>query len=405
MDLKELVALTVLFASLAGSVGTAVVALMKNVPSYAVNSIIRRNSHTIAVNDEDNRIGFININQHLLSLGNKYLNRHTNSQVKWGQDQENRGVSVYALNQGTYNILYKACWLQIYVSIMENKNYVTNKIDIQIIGKNAKKIASEFKTIIDKRDVQGIDLDKFFKVKSFDGDEQIVTYKPKVLLDEICCSETQKIKKILDHFLDMEDYYKNIIRKPYKTAFFFEGQPGTGKTAIAHAIACYTGFDLYDMDISNIDKISRIKDKAVIFFDDIDMLLKDGKRKNVNNDESYQEQQKEEDNSPANAIIAATSTEITRKLMHILDGTKTPNNCIFIFATNSANTFDAGLIRSSRFNHRIEISPLTEELGKKMAKIYRVDYNKLGLTAKDYPITQAKMSDILLQNVDIYNLV
>lgn len=154
-----------------------------------------------------------------------------------------------------------------------------------------------------------------------------------------------------------------MIKNPYKyrltgakipKGILFEGEPGTGKTLIAKAIAGEAGVKFYACSGSNFDEMyvgvgaSRIRKlfeearknaPAIIFIDEIDAVAK----------KRYMEQSHNE--------------QTLNQLLAEMDGFNEDDNIILIAATNHIEILDSAITRPGRFDRIIHI-PLPDRKGR-----------------------------------------
>jgi transitional endoplasmic reticulum ATPase len=119
----------------------------------------------------------------------------------------------------------------------------------------------------------------------------------------------------------------------------FEGPPGTGKTAVAKALAKDSGWAFLSTSaqalLSEPDELDHIVKKAmdlrpcIVFIDEADDLLQD---RSTN----------------------AWGKAATNKLLALMDGNTALHDILFIAATNFADTLDAAAVRGGRFSERFE---------------------------------------------------
>lgn len=143
------------------------------------------------------------------------------------------------------------------------------------------------------------------------------------LLDKIDFFENNK-----NYFLEKGlDWYLGIL---------IYGEPGTGKTSIAKAIAKHTNRNLYILNISNatnetfLNSFNEIGNNACVLFDDIDI--------NIPDRESTGEKQ----------VSLQT-------LLSVLDGSESRSDIIIIMTTNFIDKLDNALIRHGRIDFKFEL--------------------------------------------------
>lgn len=173
----------------------------------------------------------------------------------------------------------------------------------------------------------------------------------------------ESLKDIVD-FLKSPDKYNHYGARMPKGIILY-GDPGTGKTLLAKAIAgeanvpfyAVSGSDFIQMyvgvgasRIRNLFKKAKAKGKAVIFIDEIDAIGKQrSSNKNNNSDERDQ---------TLNALLTEMS------------GFKDSDGIIVIAATNRLDILDEALLRPGRFDRHIEVSLPDINAREKILNLY-----------------------------------
>ncbi|GKC30044.1 AAA+ ATPase domain-containing protein [Tanacetum coccineum] len=92
----------------------------------------------------------------------------------------------------------------------------------------------------------------------------------------------------LDLFVKRRDFYKKV-GKAWKRGYLLYGPPGTGKSSLIAAMANYLKFDIYDLQLSNVQNDSTLKDmllytsnRSILVIEDIDCSVKLPNRKIIN---------------------------------------------------------------------------------------------------------------------------
>ncbi len=178
---------------------------------------------------------------------------------------------------------------------------------------------------------------------------KIATGKPKTTFADVAGidSEKQELSEIVD-FLKNKDKYKNLgARVP--RGVLLSGQPGTGKTLLARAIAgeanvpffAASGSDFSGIIVGlGVAKIKEIFELAkrnapcILFIDEIDAI---GQKRSTH---SYNDQDRE---------------QTLNQLLIEMDGFANDTGIIVIGATNRADMLDAALLRPGRFDRQVYI--------------------------------------------------
>lgn len=178
---------------------------------------------------------------------------------------------------------------------------------------------------------------------------KIATGKPKTTFSDVAGidSEKQELSEIVD-FLKNKDKYKSLgARVP--RGVLLSGQPGTGKTLLARAIAgeanvpffAASGSDFSGIIVGlGVAKIKEIFEMAkrnapcILFIDEIDAI---GQKRSTH---SYNDQDRE---------------QTLNQLLIEMDGFANDTGIIVIGATNRVDMLDAALLRPGRFDRQVYI--------------------------------------------------
>lgn len=86
----------------------------------------------------------------------------------------------------------------------------------------------------------------------------------------------EKVMKDLDRFLKRRELYRRV-GKAWKRGYLLYGPPGTGKTSLVAAMANYLKFDIYDLELTDVNSNSDLrsllmetKNRSILVVEDID---------------------------------------------------------------------------------------------------------------------------------------
>ncbi|SHI61750.1 cell division protease FtsH [Clostridium cavendishii DSM 21758] len=174
----------------------------------------------------------------------------------------------------------------------------------------------------------------------------------------------ESVKDIVDFLKNPEKYEKYGARMPKGIILY--GEPGTGKTLMAKAVAgeakvpfyAISGSDFVQMYVGvgaarvrSLFKKAKAKGKAVIFIDEIDAIGK--KRSSGNNSGGSDER-----DQTLNALLTEMS------------GFAEKEGIVVMAATNRLDTLDSALLRPGRFDRHIEITLPDVNAREKILSLY-----------------------------------
>ncbi|GFQ03634.1 probable mitochondrial chaperone bcs1 [Phtheirospermum japonicum] len=171
----------------------------------------------------------------------------------------------------------------------------------------------------------------------------------------------------LERFVSRKDYYRRV-GKAWKRGYLFYGPPGTGKSSLVAAMANYLKFDVYDLDLREVQCNSDLRrlligsaNRSILVIEDIDC--------NVGL------QNREVDSA------AVEDDKITLSgLLNFIDGlwSSCGDERIIVFTTNHKNRLDPALLRPGRMDVQLEMSYCKFSAFKTLAWSYlRVEEHSL----------------------------
>ena len=236
--------------------------------------------------------------------------------------------------------------------------------------------------------------------------------------DKMTITQTSNIRfeNVIGHSEIIDDLklYVELLRKPSAAkkigvkipkGMIFNGPPGTGKTLIAKALAGEAGVPFIYVNASNVIELyvgmgaktirqvfkkARSMSPCVVFIDEIDAI--GGKRGRWG--------------------TSSEDTQTINALLQELDGFTEMDNVLVIAATNNIGSLDEALLRSGRFDRKLEILPPKDKLTRlDLLKLYvskltlanDVNLNEIaeqivGFTGADVKVLCNEAALIALQN-------
>lgn len=254
------------------------------------------------------------------------------------------------LPDGNYIFIYNK---SIHNVNIENPNESDNtKINISISGINAKE---NYESLIEKLYPKHDNTKIYVTLLKEEFTRQFTKYS----MDNIFTKHKNDIIKILDNF-KKDKYFYDKYQIIHKIGILLDGEPGTGKTSMAKAIASYMGYRLISVKANELtnDVIKKLRkyNNTVILLEDIDCTV--GKR--------CDDDCKEEDDNAYSSINNMIAYNNIGKLLDLLDGIASPNNVIFVGTTNHKTKLDPALLRNSRFDYQFELGKIDKSIAEDM---------------------------------------
>ncbi len=209
--------------------------------------------------------------------------------------------------------------------------------------------------------IKKIPITRRFNVEKF-----VIVEKPTITWEEIggLNQQIQEIKEVVELPLKKPELFKKIGISPPKGVLLY-GEPGTGKTLLAKAVAASTNSTFIEVVgselvqkfigegaklVKEIFEYARKKAPAIVFIDELDALA-------------------------AKRIEVGTSgeREVNRTFMQLLaelDGFKPLDNVKIVGATNRKDILDPAIIRPGRLDRLIHIPIPNKEARLEILKIH-----------------------------------
>lgn len=172
----------------------------------------------------------------------------------------------------------------------------------------------------------------------------------------------QQIMTDLQAFAKGEEFYRKTGRA-WKRGYLLYGPPGTGKSSMIAAMANFLGYDVYDLELTEVQTnaelrklLIRTTNKSIIVIEDIDCSL------NLTNRSSKKRKRDSKAMDPGSfEMPAAEEQPNCMTLSGLLNFTDGLWSCcgserIFVFTTNHIERLDPALLRSGRMDMHIHMS-------------------------------------------------
>ncbi|XP_059661428.1 AAA-ATPase At3g50940-like [Cornus florida] len=197
----------------------------------------------------------------------------------------------------------------------------------------------------------------------------------------------------LDNFL-REGFYGRI-GKAWKRGYLLYGPPGTGKSSLIAAIANHLNFDIYDLDLTDVQSNSDLRSlllsmssRSILVIEDIDCTIK--------------LQNREVGEVPENGQKVTLSG-----LLNFIDGLWSccGNERLIIFTTNHKERLDPALLRPGRMDMHVEMSYCTFSAFKQLALNYlglchHQLFDQIEGLLREVKVTPAEVAGELMKNTN-----
>lgn len=236
----------------------------------------------------------------------------------------------------------------------------------------------------------------------------------------------QEIMNDLEDFANGQGFYHKTGRA-WKRGYLLYGPPGTGKSSMIAAMANFLGYDIYDLELTEVHNNSELRkllmktsSKSIIVIEDIDCSINLTNRKNNKNNglssgsglgcsRSYYESVGEIRGGAGGGEENGNSITLSG-LLNFTDGLWSccGSERIFVFTTNHIEKLDPALLRSGRMDMHIFMSYCSMQALKILLKNYLgceegVDLEESVMKELEEVIGMARMtpadiSEVLIKN-------
>lgn len=210
---------------------------------------------------------------------------------------------------------------------------------------------------------------------------QKVSRKTKRDLSSVILPEDQKTRIVadIDNFLKSKKWYTSM-GIPYRRGLLFWGQPGTGKTSLAMALAGMFDLRIYTINLGSVENdqdlvqaITSVPEKSMLLIEDVDAAIKD----------------RSQDDKQEGITLAG--------LLNAIDGVFSRDGRLLVMTTNYPEKLDSALTRPGRVDLSEEISLLEKP------EILAMCGQFLGNKAYEFtqqftdPVVASKLQQLLIQ--------
>ncbi|XP_057787548.1 AAA-ATPase At5g57480-like [Salvia miltiorrhiza] len=240
-----------------------------------------------------------------------------------------------------------------------------------------------------------------------------VPFKHPSTFDTLAMDPAKKAEIMADllDFANGEAFYQKTGRA-WKRGYLLYGPPGTGKSSMIAAMANFLGYDIYDLELTEVNTNSELRkllmktsSKSIIVIEDIDCSINLTNRNKAARKNSYDVA------SPpgANGGDDGPNTITLSGLLNFTDGLWSccGSERIFVFTTNHIEKLDPALLRSGRMDMHIHMSYcsfpalkilLKNYLGYEESDLEREAVEEFAAVIDAAEMTPADISEVLIKN-------
>lgn len=271
-------------------------------------------------------------------------------------------------------------------------NNTFNKVTVSIYGKYAKKHIEEIKKLTTFTSLEQLVI---YNINGSDDEKEtnfqsiISDLNPRDIDTLFYNGNTkEQIIKHIDSFFNNRSIYqsRNI---SYKTGILLYGDPGTGKSSIVSALACKYNLNIVLINMNTFVGLDTAMLKTCIEADDLTyiVLLEDiDTIFNISREDGKE--------------VDKDDRKVINKLLQFLDSNSSPSNVIFIATTNYIDRLDSALLRSGRFDLKINIGPINKEEAIGMCKSFNCTEAQIDNIMSNYSdndmINQSSLQGLIL---------
>ncbi|XP_071694114.1 AAA-ATPase At4g25835-like [Rutidosis leptorrhynchoides] len=241
-----------------------------------------------------------------------------------------------------------------------------------------------------------------------------VPFKHPSTFETLAMDPDKKNEIMLDltDFANGEAFYKRAGRA-WKRGYLLYGPPGTGKSSMIAAMANYLGYDVYDLELTEVQSnlelrklLMKTSSKSIIVIEDIDCSIDLANRKEMSslcNNNLDHDVATDTGNNDNSVTLSG--------LLNFTDGlwSSCGSERIFVFTTNHIEKLDPALVRSGRMDVHVCMSYCSFESLKILLKNYlgfmstnddveTEELRRLEEVVEAAEITPADVSEVLIRN-------
>lgn len=375
---------------------SALLYLLRSIPSKIINEMKHRMSFVVVINSENPY--YVDINE---ALNRRAINFLSRSRVMNGKKLTVGYGSSVAFFQG------RLCFINRHVLDSQSREF-KEQLTITFPLLHKKKLDVIFDRFIKEQKLGQVTTTTIYELQNYGGYSKVKQI-PKRVRDSIYIDEVvlSGLEMKLTKFLESREWYAEH-GIPYKFGILLYGPPGTGKTSLAKYIASYTDRQIMTAVPTDLPKVAR----AVFNNDDEDddpYELNEKKTSDITTKfivlvediDTFDVTQARIETTPvsktsrAKQVLPEDPTKTLSAILNALDGVNSPEDVIIIATTNHLDKLDPALIRKGRFDEIVHLDNLKDDEIKRMIVNFCGPYD-FPNTYTFNPISGAFLQDLIL---------
>ena len=330
--------------------------LAKGVPTRIFKFVLRETTTTLTVNSADqvfyDFLKWVTVNK------NHSFVRELNlmNPVRWGTEEAILSIG-YGRVYFTFNnhILYMD-------RVKDQSNQTAERkeeIKLTLVGRN-KKVFQDLFSNIREFNREETRYTRIYQYHNDRWETACKSYKRSLKTVAVEPGKKAQIIAHIDNFMAEKQWHLDN-GVPWRTGILLSGPPGTGKTSLIKALCAHYDKPVYILNLSELtDKtlqaaMATIPEKAIVAVEDMDTA-------GIGRPRASRDEQKTEGHGTPKSDKIEFSLLTLSGVLNAFDGLTSNDGRIIVATTNHVDSLDTALIREGRFDLKVEIGYMTDEV-------------------------------------------
>lgn len=278
---------------------------------------------------------------------------HNSRTIKISNGQYGYEDMIKAMGYGTHYFFFG--WMPVRLTLSEKPTQASERerdeIEMTVLGRSHRTFDRIFQAVKAKRE-SNTEITEIMKYR--EGNWVRNSSQRRRELKSVCLNEgvREEIVGFIDSFKGREEF--NLQHGiPHQTAIILYGPPGTGKTSVIKAIASHYNLAIFNLSPGALcvaaSSFAALPENALVVIEDIDS------NKALYDRGDKEKSQDDQKNSLKVLIDREGGFTSISEVLNAIDGFAVSHGRILIATTNHIEKLDPALLRSGRFDLKIEI--------------------------------------------------